>query len=152
MNFAELPEGAQTILARITRLSESDTALRFVSLLQLLCFTCFTSIPRVQSTWSGPKISGSSQNCPSRKTLMDSATIADGSTPQEVSFVFSMTQSSAILTHSITTHPTRLNMTFANCRWKPCHLSRRAVTVKSTASCSTSPGKPSARLPLDCPT
>src|SRR4029077_15592117 len=68
---------------------------------------------------------------------------------QQASFAFSTTQSFAILAHSIPTHPTRLNTTFANCRWKPYLFSCRAVTVKSTASCLTSPGKPSAPLPLD---
>src|SRR5260370_42077336 len=62
---------------------------------------------------------------------MDSATIVDASTAQQASFAFSTTQSFAILAHSIPTHPTRLNTTFANCRWKSYHLSCRAVTVKS---------------------
>ena len=90
-----------------------------------------------------------SQNCLSRNISMDSATIVDASTAQQASFAFSTTQSFAILAHSIPTHPTRLNTTFANCRWKPYLFSCRAVTVKSTASCLTSPGKPSAPLPLD---
>ena len=67
----------------------------------------------------GSEDSGSSQNFPSRNISMDSATIADASTAQQASFAFSTTQSFAILAHSIPTHSTRFNTTFANCRWKP---------------------------------
>src|SRR6266403_6038105 len=80
---------------------------------------------------------------------MDSATIVDASTAQQASFAFSTTQSFAILAHSIPTHPTRLNTTFANCRWKPYLLSCRAVTVKVDSELLDFAGKPSAPLPLN---
>jgi hypothetical protein len=67
---------------------------------------------------------------------------------QQASFAFSTTQSFAILAHSIPTHPTRLNATFANCRWKPYLLSCRAVTVKVDSELLDFAGKPSAPLPL----
>jgi hypothetical protein len=72
-------------------------AMRHVT--QALQLALAKAAPRAKATWSGPKNSESNQNCPSRNTLMVSATIADASTAQRVSYVFSITQSFATLAH-----------------------------------------------------